>query len=80
MTYSVMFPKHKFNENNKDKEALQKSYFNDLGLDLIFKSVLETKQEFSLEQYFYTPMQDIEVITYRQEVMRELENKELRKQ
>ena len=79
MIYSIMFPKKKFEESQNHDEAQPKDYFKDLGLDLVFKSVLETKQEFSLEKYFYNPIQDIEVITYRQDIMNELENKELRK-
>ena len=53
-------------------------FIEPLNLDRIFAPILKSKKEFELEGFFYTPLYDAETITYRQEVMQELENDELR--
>ena len=78
MFYSVLFPKYEQYQNTKDEPVLAKPYFKDLGLDLIFESIIKSNQKVELEKYYYNSLQDIETISYRQEVMRELESIELR--
>ena len=76
--YSILFLKEELYKDIKDKDVMAEPYFEDLGLDLIFNSVVKSKKEFGLEKYYYESLQDVEAIIYRQEVMRELENLELR--
>jgi len=75
--YSILF------RNQKQHEQTRRTYepdcFKDLNLDQIFAPILKSKEEFELEGFFYAPLHDAEIITYRQEVMRELENDALRK-
>lgn len=78
MFYSVLFPKYEQYQNLKDEKTLAKPNFEDLGLDWIFNSIIKSKEEFGLEKYYYDSLEDRETIYYRQEVMRELENIELR--
>lgn len=79
MDYSILFPKGEFHQNIKSKDVKNKSYFEDLALDLIFDDLIKSKKKFGLEKYYYEPLEDIESIYYRQEIMRELEDEELRK-
>lgn len=78
MFYSVLFPNYDQYKDAKNENVISKPYFNDLGLNLIFNPIIKSKKEFELEKYYYKSLQDIEIISYRQEVMSELENLTLR--
>ncbi|WP_052295960.1 hypothetical protein [Pseudothermotoga thermarum] len=76
MFYSILF-------QNKEQEMLvnktEPECFKDLNLDKIFEPIIRRKREFDLQRFFYTNLQDPSLIVYRQEIMRELEDNQLRK-
>ena len=76
MFYSVLFPNEESYLRPRRKEM--NDAFRDLNLDQIMKLVLQEKEPFQLEEYFYTPLTDPEVIRYRQEIMQELEDNGIR--
>ena len=79
MFYSILFRnKEQYEQYEQTKRTVEPDCFKDLNLDRIFAPILKSKKEFELEGFFYTPLYDAETITYRQEVMQELENDELR--
>lgn len=77
MLYSILFRNQEQYELTRRTD--EPDCFKDLNLDQIFAPILKTKKEFELEGFFYTSLHDAETITYRQEVMGELENDELRR-
>jgi DNA mismatch repair protein MutS len=73
--HSILFEK---SEDRIEKETLEApAFFVDLNLDQIIDAITASKQEYNLKPFFYTSLQDIEAIKYRQEIMQDLENKTL---
>lgn len=77
MFYSIMFPTKEQHDRQVTREV--PAYFHDLNLDKIIDAALETKERFELNNIFYSPVEDKEIITYRQDILREIEEKDLRK-
>ena len=76
MFYSILFRGQQ--EYGQTRRTDEPDCFKDLNLDQVFAPILASKKEFELEEFFYTPLRDVETIAYRQEVMRELEDDDLR--
>lgn len=84
MFYSILYPTKE--QAERPREHREPEYFQDLHLDHIFNFLLteekgfgrRVKKDFGLESVFYTPVRDPDVILYRQEVLRELEDENIR--
>ncbi len=76
MFYSILFPSQK--QHEEPREVAAPACFKDLNLERIFAPVLKTKKEYEIESFFYTPLYDSETIVYRQDVMREMEDADIR--
>jgi DNA mismatch repair protein MutS len=73
--HSILFEK---TEDSIKKETLEApEYFIDLNLDQIIGAITTGRQEYNLKPFFYTSLNDIDVIKYRHEIMEDLENKTL---
>jgi hypothetical protein len=72
MFYSILFPTQE--QHMQPRQTDMPDCFKDLNLDQIFDPILKSKNEFELEGFFFTSLNDKEIIVYRQDVMRELED------
>ncbi|HZU68759.1 MAG TPA: hypothetical protein VFA09_15885 [Ktedonobacteraceae bacterium] len=73
MTFSsILFQR---TEDGRKAEAVKRpDFFVDLNLDQIIGVIIAGKEEYKLQPFFSTPLHDIGAITYRHEIMRDLEN------
>ncbi|MDG6984638.1 MAG: DNA mismatch repair protein MutS, partial [Nitrososphaerota archaeon] len=53
-------------------------FFRDLNLDQVLQTLTEGREEYNLAPFFCYPLNDVESITYRQDVMKDLEGELLR--
>lgn len=76
MAYSVLFPDPA--QMPQGGRSTESECFGDLNLDQVMRPILTSYREFSLDEFFYTPLDDIGTIHYRQDVLRDLEDEALR--
>lgn len=68
-------------ENNDDRitdeVCRMPEYFKDLNLDQIIGEILEGKEEYELDRFFYQNLSEVSAINYRLDVMKEMEKGEV---
>jgi len=60
-----------------DLPSEQPDFFGDLNLDQILATLVTGRKEYELEPFFYAPLRDAGAVRYRQEVLRDLERREV---
>ncbi len=73
--HSVLFESA---QDRPPKEPLEApACFADLNLDQVIDTITTGKQEYTLKPFFYAPLKTLDAITYRHEIMQDLENERL---
>jgi hypothetical protein len=66
-----------FPDSVQHETRRQPDFFPDLNLDQIIEAITAHKEEYNLKPFFWTPLRDPELVRYRQEIMRDLEDETL---
>lgn len=67
------------NEKNRgfDEVGEVQEFFKDLNLDQIIESITENRKEYNLKPFFYKHLTDLSEISYRHEIMRDVEKDDI---
>ncbi len=72
--YSILY--ERFETALKDESAVQApSFFGDLNLDKIIEAITARWKDYNLTAFYHARLTDLDAISYRQEVMTDLESK-----
>ncbi len=72
---SLLF--EKIENNIIERPKREPAFFKDLNLDQIVHEILEGKEAFELDAFFYQSLEDISSINYRLDIMKEVERPDL---
>jgi DNA mismatch repair protein MutS len=53
------------------------AFFADLNLDQVVDAMVREREDYDLKPFFYSPLSDVEVVRYRQEILQDLERQDV---
>jgi DNA mismatch repair ATPase MutS len=73
--HSILFPGPDASARREASE--EPDFFHDLNLDQVVASITSGRQEYNLAPFFHAPLNDVDAVSYRQEIMQDLDGKVL---
>jgi DNA mismatch repair ATPase MutS len=73
--HSILFPNTA--DQAPDERLTPPDLFADLNLNQIVAAVTASKEEYNLKPFFYMPLQDVDAVFWRHEIMQDLERSQL---
>lgn len=70
---SILFNQH----SDQDLSIEEPAFFKDLHLDKIINDIVSSKTEYNLKSFFYSALDDRNLIYFRAEVMKDVENHDM---
>ncbi|MFZ0709582.1 MAG: hypothetical protein WAM53_06040, partial [Terrimicrobiaceae bacterium] len=70
--HSILFPRAV--DRVSDERLAAPDFFVDLNLDQIVAAITTGKEEYDLKPFFHMPLHDVDAISFRHEIMQDLEN------
>jgi DNA mismatch repair ATPase MutS len=72
--HSILYKNEKTSGVVETETSVPPDFFTDLNLNHVIDEVVILKEEYHLKPFFYSKLNNLETILYRQEIMRDLEN------
>ena len=63
-----------FASSNLELKLEPPDFFRDLNLDQVIAAITAGREEYNLQPFFYTLLPEIELVNYRQDVFRDLQD------
>ena len=75
IAYSILYPDVK----QEEKELLKNppEFFTDLNLDQVIREITKAKGEYALEPFYFSALQEYDILEYRQSIFNDLEKETL---
>lgn len=73
INFSILEP----NSKKYEEKVSEPEYFRDLNLDQIIQAIFLTRKEYKLNEYYYRLPVDQSVISYRQDIMKDMEKEKV---
>ena len=73
---NAVFESILFDRSRLELVSQSPEFFSDLNLDQVIAAITSGREEYNLQPFFHTLLEDLETVNYRHDIFRDLENQE----